>query len=561
MTEFEQPTTKQKMETPTPMDIVHTSSFADVDNNVVVEIASWLIAPIEPGESPTLQMVRDLIRFSRTCKRISEVINHPPLSGLIWRTVDFGSIINEKSGRYCEKPGCFVEQTVFQTRIESCEKLSRIRGIPNSHTLALILSMPNLTDLSVELGESSTCPTSLMGAIPRKERAKFGECIRGVEIERAIESLPRLTKLFLRGAFLGTLELDSIRIPRTLENLEIVNLDSALIFGKEVKPIESIKVLSLNLAGENTRAVSVCPAITSLSLTCKEVSREEMAKIWRTCTHLQNISIGTWKSSSLALDEFEKSKCCNLITELKLNVDTTEGAWETMIGRCPHIVELGMWNPEPTVTEIRGMATLKNLEVLEVVCRSDDSGLSKAFSELGESDGTPFKRIALRNARMELGGFFSTRRCHQLREISFMDCSMSEGSIEALAENVRDSLVSLEFIGGDDEFIVPLLARCSRIDRLLIHSDSTRLMKRIGEESKSPLGFLKIWSLTDKGIRGIAPALNRVVHLQIDSGFATTECMLWMVSKCPQLRQLTVQSGLIETLRDKLPSNIILRHW
>ena len=357
-----------------------------------------------------------------------------------------------------------------------------------------------------------------------------------------------------------------IEIPRTLKDLEVHCSDASQLFRGTKGPFDSIKSLSLDCEIGMIPVIRVCPSITSLKLDVgfSSISTEEMKAVWETCTQLQEISITCWENCSLALDEFEKSKCCNLIKKLSLYGRKAEAkTWETMIRRCPNIMELKMLNPSPTAMDIRGLTSLKNLEVLVVDCNRNSEGISESFSELGGSDGIPFKRIVLRGARMELSGFFSSHRCHQLREIEFNDCKMSMRSIEALAENVHDSLISLEFTGYDGNFMIPLLTRCSRLNQLVIHNCMKSLMKRIGIEGKAPLKNViledRSSQFSDEGIIGIAQALKDVIDLEINSKKISSGGIIELVSKCPKLRQIKVHVKLFKSIREALHHKVIVK--
>ena len=475
------------------MEVISEENLFDlVDDSIIVEIATWLITS---DGSPDWTTVTYLLRFSETCKRMFEIINRPPHCNLIWRFIDIGEIINEMVGDdkgSTKKIRTIVNRMKSQPWMASCVKLSMMCGISNTQNLGLIMSMPNLMDLEVELHESEqftlTTEKKVIKMKQREEKSK-GK-ISGIDVLRSIESLKNLTRLRIDAWNGETVEMTPIEIPRTLKDLEVHCSDASRLFRGTKGSFDSIKSLSLECETGMIPAIGACPSITSLKLDVgySNISTEEMKVVWETCTQLQEISITCWGNCSLALDEFEKSKCCNLIKKLSLNIDNVESrTWETMIRRCPNIVELEMLNPSPTATDIRGLTSLKNLEVLDVNCNRNDEGISESFSELGGSDGIPFKRIVLHDAKMELSGFFSSHRCHQLREIVFIHCKMSMRSIEALAENVHDSLVSLKFLVMMERFMIPLLARCSRLNHLVINNCTDSLMKRIGMESKAPL--------------------------------------------------------------------------
>ena len=548
--------------------ICEENLFDLVDDSIIVEIATWLITS---DGSPDRTAVTYLLRFSETCKRMFEIINHPPHCNLIWRFIDIGKIINEMTGfdeGSTDKRRIIVNRTKSQPWMASCVKLSMMWGILNTQNLGLIMSMPNLMDLEVQLHKSKQFTlTSEKKVIATKEREeKLMRMISGIDVLRSIESLKNLTRLYIVVMFGETVEMIPIEIPRTLKELDVYCLDASRLFRETKGPFDSIKSLSLFCRTGMIPAIGACPSITSLKLEVEgsNISTEEMKVVWETCTQLQEISISCLRNCSLALDEFEKSKCCNLIKKLSLNIINVEArTWETMIRRCPNIVELEMLNPWPTAMDIRGLTSLKNLEVLDVNCSRNGEGISKSFSELGGSDGIPFKRIVLRDAKMELSGFFSSHRCHQLREIEFSDCEMSMRSIEALTENVHDSLISLEFTGNDGEIMIPLLTHCSRINQLMINNCKESLMKRIGMESKAPLANVTLghfWTkFTDEGLIGIAPALKDVIELEINSDGISSDAIIEFVSKLTKLRRIKVPRKYFKSIREALHHKVIVK--
>jgi hypothetical protein len=494
--------------------------FDAVDDFVIEEIALWLLAPMYAGESPTERMVRDLSRFAATCGRMFRIIYRPPHSCEIWKLVDVGALIGEMIPSK-------IELMESLPQIASCSKLSMPFGTLNSTAVSLIRSMPNLTDLGVDV-----CGEIQLGSS---------------DVTDAIRSLRSLTRLRIRGIE----EVDPTGFPKKLADLDIRDTVTCRLFGANGTSLVSVESLSLGFGSDDyvahlSDAIRACPSVTSLKLDLghKEIWPEEMATIWETCTGLREISISFAGDCSMALDEFERSECCANIEKLSLDI-AEENVWSRIIRRCPNIVELSMAYPRPSARDIGELSALKRLEVLRVDCFGDDDELdafSESFDKLGRSDGIPLKRIALTFVKFDLGGFFSSRRCRGLREVSFSDCTIRGEDIAALADNARDSLVSLEVSRGNEWSIVPLLAGRSRVNRLVMENCTKSQTGEIGKMSEAPLEVVAIgnqWSLfTDGMIAKIAPALANVIDLTIYGDGHSDGAIVELVSKCRRLRRL-----------------------
>jgi hypothetical protein len=185
--------------------------------------------------------------------------------------------------------------------------------------------------------------------------------------------------------------------------------------------------------------------------------------------------------------------------------------------------------------------------------------LAEAFTALGNAEGaTPFTRLILGSIAFDVTGLFSSRRCSALRELELFRCDgITEQSMQALATNVRDSLVSLMVSMMSIAPIVPLLAGCRRLERLILHSCNTADMQVIGETCKAPLRSAELFSdvTIDDYVCAIVPALSGIVFLHID---CSVEAVLQhIIPRCPYLQVLRVRSSdIVKQLRSVIPKHI-----
>jgi hypothetical protein len=199
--------------------------------------------------------------------------------------------------------------------------------------------------------------------------------------------------------------------------------------------------------------------------------------------------------------------------------------------------------------------------VLEVIHEQNQGPeLSEAFTALGNTAGaTPFTKLVLESIKFDVTGFFSSRRCSALCKLELVSCDgITEQAMQALATNVRDSLVSLVISWMPIVPIVPLLAECHRLERLTLHWCNTAGMQTIGQTCKAPLRFFKFigFRATDGDtVRAIMPALSGVMFLRVE---CSVEVLLqYIIPQCPCLQMLRVCSpDMAEQLHSKIPKHI-----
>lgn len=414
--------------------------FDQVPDYLIAEIAKWMMMKTPDH---TLSDVANLLRFSETCKRIFRVINESEFAFDVWSTVDIAALVREKSEDPDDEDMIqeMTELMISVPRIRLFQNLSLIHGLANGNILGLVISMPNLRKLSVELNEAAACSDSVKRAIRQEHQKKFEGMIDSRRILESIESLENLRYLRLATDWRHkSVDLVPIKFPSTLRDLRLKGVDaSELCRGT----FESIKSLTLeDCDGDLTRVFRTFPAITSLSIAChgRPLMKEDPQKIWEMCTRLEEISIKSEPTIFLSLESFERSECSKNIRKFSLNNSSVEETvWCTVIRSCPNLVEICMTNPKPTPADIKNLATLKKLRVLQMDFKNESEDYSTAFSELGKSvDAAPLSKLVLQSAhKIDLREFFSSRRCHQLREIAFYECSFHKDCIASLVDNLR----------------------------------------------------------------------------------------------------------------------------
>jgi hypothetical protein len=283
-------------------------------------------------------------------------------------------------------------------------------------------------------------------------------------------------------------------------------------------PHDQIKELNMgHVDGGIQAAVHACPEITEMAVSeFRDFMQEDLNIILGTCKSLQQLSIGYFESISFAC--LESSLCTRSLTSIKINNKLASGSIEVISRCCPAIEELSVCDVGPV--DVRAMASLMRLHVLEMMSYGHDqeqgSELAEAFTALDSTEGaTLFARLVLMRIKFDVTRLLSTRRCSALRELELFECDgITEQAMQALAINVRDSLVVLMVSLMPVALIDPLLAKCCRLDHLALHGCNTAGMQSIGETCKAPLRFVEVSDRMSAGaIRGIASVLAGVVVL------------------------------------------------
>lgn len=423
------------------------TNFDDVSDKIVANIASWLLA-MPSNKTPNMQRVRDVIRFSVTCKKMFRIINRSECDAFdIWSTIDVAVLIREKVFFPAEKQRAMAAQMITIPQIRFFQRLSWCPSLTAAHILGLIISMPKLRVLEIQPRDPEPRDDSLRSVIPKKFLHKG--MINSRRIFTSIGSLKNLRSLTLIGRENKDLDL-SFEFPSTLCDLCIHNTDLSRIKKKcSDARFESIRSLKfIGCTGNLIHAIVSFSAITSLSIFGGNLIRAETQKIWETCTLLEEIDIGGDRCC-FSLESFEKSPCSKNLRKLKLNISVSdERFWEVVSRSCSNLKELRIVRPALTSSDIRALKSLKNLHVLEIIDRyvSNFDGHSEAFGELGESDGVPFTVLSLSDIDCDLQRLFSSRRCRQLREIEVNHCLFSEQCITAIS---RESIKSFKLDGRD----------------------------------------------------------------------------------------------------------------
>jgi hypothetical protein len=444
-----------------------------------------------------------------------------------------------------------------------------------SCVLAFVLAMPALTKLSLVVGEKvSDVPSkALVRLIPAADVAKWhgrgswpadarGEKVTEAHLLRAISSLPCLTDLTIT---VDGKVLIPATFPRSLCRLTVGafygSSDISELFG--AGPHDQIRELVIGNGDVDVQvAIRACPEITALTVGgYHDFSQEDLDSILSTCKNLQRLCID--RDSLFSFARLESSPCAQSLTSIKSRANLAPGSMEVICRCCPAIEELAVRGVGPA--DVRAMASLMRLCVLEVYSHSHDQGqgpeLSEAFTALGNAEGaTPFTRLMLRHAKFDATGFFSSHRCSALRALELDGCTrLTKQVMHALAINARDTLESLVFSWVRVVPIVPLLAECRRLERLVLHCCNTEDMQTIGQTCKAPLRFVEILSRRIFGgaVCAFMPALAGVVFLRI--GCSAEAILQYIIPQCPCLQVLCVRSpSTAKKLRAEIPKHITI---
>lgn len=439
------------------------SYFDDASDWLIKDIAKCILTfPDGCEQDLHLASARDAIRFSVTCKRMSNIINR---SIDIWSNVDVGAIIREKSIRLQN----FVEVALSIMRAPHTRlfrKLSRIDGLANGYILGLMISMPNLRHLELCLGRRSMCDDSLLSAIPLEYHKKLKNVfIDAHKMIEHIESMSDLRCLSIQGYPLFEIvsEYIPIKFPPTLETLELNNIDFSNFIGECKESFGSIRSLSiLNCMNDITRMIGSFPGLTSLSI-CNHwhAGDDGSRNIWDTRSRLEELRIVDSESDNF-FETFAESPRLETMRKLTLFLERPKCKviCDTVYRVCPNLEQLFVFHPKLSSKDVSALANLKKLHILKIDCDDDGDEFSLEFLKLGESDGAvPFTEITLHSVNFNIKRFFSSRRCRQLRRATFYGCKLDNDDMATLIENSRGSLerLSVNFCRGDyADFVLSL---------------------------------------------------------------------------------------------------------
>lgn len=490
-------------------------------------------------------------------------------SAEIWRHVDFGNMIQEVEGEQKK----LIEAILRAPQISACESLKMQFNAPIAHVMALILSMPNLRDLFVNISESSWPSTALWEIIDRLRGPELlKEKVTTVHVLKAIESLSRLENLDLNVRATASAVVP-IRFPSTLRRVNFsCHGDAAPLFSAGT--FNSITSLALSPKIGAAAAIRACPRVRSLKLGSDGLVQDDIDTL-ANCPDLEDLEISTPEAEQslafygLAGSRFESLRVLSLGT-------STNGfiGLETLFRAAPNIVTLDLENSVRSASDFRALSSLKKLESLgmdlEAVGDGEENEYSEALEEFGNSCGCRLKRLEVLSDRDVLAGFFRSHRCHGLRKlvIDFSDTSEEAGL--ALAENVHDSLEILEanFMSGEtsSEFVIPLLAKCTRLSKVTIGTTSCEILRRIGAESRAPLRSFCLNLFDDEteedDMKALIPALQTVKQLGVPiPRLCTIDCVIGIALSCPALSKLFVRNldaASLSAIQKLLPSRIHL---
>lgn len=449
---------------------VTTNLFDDIPDDMIAEIAQWILATRRHESFPRVIAIRDMMRFALTCQRMFRILNN---SWEVWSVIDIGAIIHERSKYVYSKELIIAAEMLSIPQIGMCRRFSLVNELPNAHILALMLSMPRIKKLEIGFGSLMRCDRSIFEEIRSKDiRLRLNKMLMMTKedfrhVQDMIESLTELEYLKYSGISYPDMSIDQFLLPPSLRKIVIEFANVNNMFGKTFEMVRSLTIE--NCVGDISRVIESFPMIKSLSIRAHRnpLRKEESSLIWKTCAHLEELKLSASMNSSLSMESFVRS---TTLKKLNLNVSGS-GVWETVCRNCPNIVELHMGGQIQTdPTDIRALIELKQLRILEMFSRiPNDEKIVAAFSDLGNSDGVPFTKLKLKFVHVDIRNFFASRRCHELYKIVFWVCSFSNPCISDLIENARDSLKILKIMNCE--------ISSSMIDYIHLRIPECRIMK------------------------------------------------------------------------------------
>jgi hypothetical protein len=441
-------------------------------------------------------------------------------------------------------------------------------GLPLPLVVAFVDVMPSLTQLHLIVSEEySDVPSAdLTGLIPAADVAEWrgrgwwpaDEKVTVAHLLRAISSLTCLTDLTIDLRLRK--EIIPATFPQSLRRLTVALCDSddiSVLFG--AGPHNQIRELEIHTSG--VQAVRACPEITALTVHDfnGRLTQEDLDIILGTCRNLQRLCVNS-ADDHFSFARLESSPCARSLTSIKVDTNLAPGSVEVISRCCPAIEELSVRGVGPA--DVHAMASLMRLRVLEVshdLWQDQGPELSEAFTTLGNTEGAiPLTRLVLRYTKFDVTGLFSSPRCSALRELKLISGNgLTDQAMQALATNVRDSLMSLMLSWTSAAPVVPLLVECRRLECLILYRCNTEGMRIIGQTCKAPLKSVKITGIRmiDAAVRAVVPVLAGVVYLDIDC--PAKAILQHIIPRCPYLRVLRVRSpDIARQLRSEIPKHI-----
>lgn len=496
--------------------------FDQVSDDVITEIASWLIAPRRSCHSPSLRQLRDLGRFSSTCNRFRNLCR----SSELWQGVDIGEVLGTRLER--EESA---KKVAALPQISACHRLTEIPGVTALTFLSLVRAMPRLRDLEAPLTEEGFTATEML---------------------EAIGALRDLVRLRLNSSASGRSIAVGLALAPTVKSLEL-NISiggSSVLFPPGVGQFRSVEKLAISEVHTGiSSAIRACPCVTELDVEAESwlstLEADEAAAIWDTCAGLTSLSLSC-PSGSIALDRLEISKCAKVLRKLHLDVGGTseEDRCSVICRSCPNLADLKIVSPALWPSDVRAISMLSALESFSAVfdTRSPAEEMAVAFAQVGRSGGVPFKRLEFKSAVFDPSEFFSSRRCSRLEEISHNNkTQFPEHSLQILAENAGEHMKTVTFSAhGLDAFVLPLLEICPRLTHLRASIGSAQVLRAIGTRNRAPLETVEIVfkeKVPEKSLKDLAPALSHVKCLAI-SLTGRKEGVISLIKSCPMLERL-----------------------
>lgn len=474
-----------------------TSFFDDTPDMLIADISCWLLSrTIVQRPSPDMSNMRDLMRFSMTCKRIHRTIISSDYSYEMWSIVDIGKLIDDrdvkrKLSRFCEETVTsrnIIEKIVALPQISMCLNLSLIYGLTNAHILALIRSMPRLRTLELELYKREKCTESL----------GLTETVVGSRnVLEAIKTLCDLDSL----SIITTRDhsMDLTWLPRKLRRFERIDLSQSTTnesLGRVFRDIENFSnLISLSI------------------ITPKIFTDNDLDDILRTCTRLEELEISEYPHGNpiaLFMDSFSR----NVVTVKnlkKLSLDISSVAWNIICDCCPNLIELHMSTTTAPATSC--LRKLSKLRILEICCKCDCAVLCE-LKKFGHSDGVPLTRLELQNVECDLGELFSMPRCSELRELVITKCVLR--SSHFASTDIFQSLVSVTMDSFNLRVVLKLLTSCRRLEHLVILDSHPMMLYAMGKACTAPLKYVKLCGeMTKDSLVAFVSSLQDIFSLEL----------------------------------------------
>lgn len=379
-----------------------------------------------------------LFNFAMVDKRTHNIVYHSMHSPLIWKGIDLHSVVCIVNSVGHEIIGYHSYDILDWPGAQYCTEFTHFISRNFKDTRTLTKSMPRLEKLCMKIPKTGVNVAGTIAEIAKVPTLRH--------LELTIDSIDQIVPVIKFSSNIVELVIKQCADSKVDWNL--CTFDSVTDF--------SIENITFNFS-----ELKLCPNAKVLKITGRE--QELFFEMIPKFPNLEALDLSTDHVSEISetLSAFALDGRGKKIRELVIDNHRsyawqTELSWNSIVRDFPNLVKLHILEIPVNHADVKALSNLKHLEELGLTSSQTVEnilGYSDAFAEFGRSDGgKSLKSLCLKMFNScDLGDFFSSRKCHELRRIEFKSCDFSTDSLSKLASNVAESLIHLEIstVNGD----------------------------------------------------------------------------------------------------------------